>query len=87
LHRASNQVVALDRARWLAELEVAIAQAQKLAWQLGVAEGDCEEARSLYARLEVLHGEVQSLRFEGFGEMRREIDLAWLERHSTDDRG
>jgi hypothetical protein len=85
LHGAPDQVVALERARWLAELDVAIAQAQKLAWRLGVAEGDSEEARALYARLEDLRGEVESLRFDRFGEVRREIDLAWLERQVPDN--
>jgi hypothetical protein len=79
LHRAPDQVVALERARWLAELAQAIAQAQKLAWRLGVAEGDSEEARELYARLEAVRTEVDSLRFNGWGDVRREIDPAWLE--------
>ncbi len=85
MHREPDQVVALERVRWLAELDVAIAQAQRLAWQLGVAEGDSEEARSLYARLEVLRGEVDSLRFDRFGEVRRDIDPSWLEREIPDN--
>jgi hypothetical protein len=79
LHRAPDQIVALERARWLAELGEAIAQAQKLAWRLGVAEGDSEEARALYARLEVVRTEVESLRFDGWGDVRREIDPALLD--------
>jgi hypothetical protein len=79
LHRAPNQAVALERARWLTELADAIDQAQKLAWRLGVAEGDSEEARTLYARLEAVRAEVDSLRFGGWVEVRRPIDLTWLE--------
>jgi hypothetical protein len=79
LHRAPDQVVALERARWLAELTQAIAEAQKLAWRLGVAEGDSEEARELYARLEAVRNEVDALRFDGWSSVRREIDTAWLE--------
>jgi hypothetical protein len=79
LHRAPDQVVALERARWLAELAHAISQAQKLAWRLGVAEGDSEEARELYARLEAVRNEVDALRFDGWSGVRREIDPAWLE--------
>ena len=79
MHRAPDQVVAMERARWLADLAEAIAQAQKLAWSLGVAEGDSEEARDLYARLEALRTEVESLRFDGWVDVRREIDPAWLE--------
>jgi hypothetical protein len=79
LHRAPDQVVALERARWLAELAQAIAQAQKLAWRLGVAEGDSEQARELYARLEAVGSEVNALRFGDWVGVRREVDSAWLE--------
>ena len=79
MHRAPDQVVALERARWLAELTEAIVQAQKLAWQLGFA-GDDEEALELYSRLETMLTEVKTLRFDGFGDVRREIDPAWLEK-------
>jgi hypothetical protein len=80
LHRARDESVALERARWLAELAQAIAQAQKLVWTLGVIEGDCEEARELYARLELVRGDVEALRFGGWVEVRKEIDPLWLER-------
>ena len=79
MHRAPDQVAALERTRWLAELAQAVAQAQKLAWRLGVAEGDSEEARALYARLEAVRNEVDALRFDGWTDVRREIDSAWLE--------
>jgi hypothetical protein len=79
LHRAPDQVEALERARWLAELAQAIAQAQKLARRMGVAEGDNEEARDLYARLEAVRNEVDALRFDGWSSVRREIDTVWLE--------
>lgn len=77
MHRAPDQAVASERARWLAELACAIAQAQKLAWSLGVVEGDSEEARDLYAQLEAVRGEVDSLRF-GESNTRTEIDPIWL---------
>ena len=83
MRSAPDQVVALGRARWLAELTKAIAQAQKLAWQLGFTEGD-DEARELYSRLETIRTEVESLRFGGFGDVRREIDRAWLEKFIPD---
>lgn len=70
--------MALERARWLAELAQAIAQAQKLVWTLGVSEGDSGEARDLYARLELVRGEVEALRFGGWVEVRTEIDPMWL---------
>jgi hypothetical protein len=78
LHRAPDQAVALERARWLAELAQAIAQAQKLAWSLGVVDGDDEEARELYARLEAVRGEVDALRFGDWVDVRTEIDPKWV---------
>ena len=86
MHRASDQVVALERARWLAELTQAIAEAQRLAWRLGVVEGDSEDARELYARLEGLASEVQSLRFGGWLNVRQEADLPTLEGLLPDNR-
>lgn len=78
MHRAPDQAVALERARWLAELAQAIAQAQRLAWTLGVIEGDSEEARELYGRLEQVRAEVESLRFGEWTETRQEVDAEWL---------
>lgn len=86
MHRAADQVVALERARWLAELTQAIAEAQRLAWRLGVLEGDSEDARELYARLEELASEVQSLRFGGWLNVRQEADLPALEGLVPDNR-
>ena len=79
LHRARNQAAVADRAQWLDELTAAIMQAQRLTWRLGVAEGDCAQARSLYARLEALLGEVESLRLSEWAGIRQEIDLKWLD--------
>ena len=79
MHEAPDQVVALARARWLDELTDAIALARRLAWRLGVAEGDSEQARELYARLEALQSEVASLRGGNWVAVRKEIDPVWLE--------
>ena len=80
LHRAArNQAAAMDRVRWLDELAGAIAQAQRLTWRLGVLEGDCEEARTLYARLEAALDEVESLRVSDWADIRQEIDPKWLD--------
>lgn len=75
LHRARNQAAT----RWLEELAGAIAQAQQLTWSLGVAVGDSEEARTLYAQLESVRGEVESLRFGDWAEIRQELDPKWLD--------
>lgn len=79
MHRAPDHLVALERARWLAELGEAIVQAQKLSWRLGVEEG-CHEARQLYAALEAARTEVDSLRRGDWAEARTEIDPQWLKR-------
>ena len=80
MHRARNQAGALERARWLDELADAIAEAQRLTWRLGVLEGDCEEARILYARLESALAEVEALRFGDWVEVRNEVDPKWIHR-------
>ena len=51
-----------ERARWLSELAEALEQAQRLAWTMGLLEGDSVEAMQLYGRLEAARLEVQSLR-------------------------
>lgn len=80
MHRAPDHLVALERARWLAELARAINQAQKIAWRLGVAEADMVEAREVYTRLEAIRGELDVLRSNGWADVRREAEPNWLER-------
>ena len=79
MYRARTQAAALDRARWLDELDEAVSQAQRLTWQLGVQDGDSEEARALYARLEAIKLELGSLRYGDWIEVRSELDPQWLE--------
>jgi len=79
LQSAPDQVVALERVRWLDELIRAISEAQKLAWRLGIAEGDNNEARELYGRLEAVRDELESLRLGDWVAVRKEIDPIWLE--------
>lgn len=83
MSRTQDRFVALERARWLSELAQVIAQAQKVAWSLGVIDGDDEEARQLYGRLEAVRSEVESLRFGGWA--RSGIDAEWLKSCVTDD--
>ena len=73
------QASANERARWLAELAEALEQAQKLAWRMGLLEGDSVEAMELYGRLEAARMEVQSLRFGRFGTVPREYDPKWMD--------
>ena len=79
MDRESNDATAAtERARWLAELALAIDQAQKLAWRLGVSEGDDPDAKSLYARLETVRSEVESLRRGGWAGALEELDPVWM---------
>ncbi len=68
-----------ERARWLSELAEAIDEAQRVAWRLGIEDGNNREAKELYARLEVAREEVESLRRGRWG--RREIDFSplWMQ--------
>ena len=79
MYRARTQAAALDRARWLDELDEAVGQAQRLTWRLGVQDGDSQEARSLYARLEAIKLELESLRYGDWKEVRSELEPQWLE--------
>ncbi len=78
MDQESNEATATERARWLAELAIAIDQAQKLAWRLGVSEGNDPEAKTLYARLETVRGEVESLRRGSWAGELRELDPLWM---------
>ena len=78
MHRSTTEAEAAERARWLAELAVAIDEAQRLAWQLGVAQADSADAKDLYGRLESLRAEVDSLRLDGWATCREEIKPSWI---------
>jgi len=78
LYRAPTHADVLSRTRWLDELIQTIGQAQRLAWSLGMEDGDCEEARELYARLEAVRTEVEALRYGDWLGVRKEVDPNWL---------
>ena len=78
MDQESSEAVASERARWFSELSVAIDQAQKLAWRLGVSEGESAEAMELYARLEVVREEVESLRRGGWAGEHSQLDPFWM---------
>jgi hypothetical protein len=56
----------------------ALGEAQMLAWQVGMAQGDAE-AMALYARIEAAMAEVQTLRLGGRTERPREDDPDWTQ--------
>lgn len=61
MFEVSNENSAAARARWLAELADALDDARQLMKQLGAAEGRIE-AVELYARIEAVRLEVQTMR-------------------------
>lgn len=79
MKRPLDQALALERGRWLAELARAIDEAQRVAWTLGVSEGDSAVAKELYARLELVRGEIEELRFGDWTEVPKEIDPSWIQ--------
>jgi hypothetical protein len=77
VNRSSNETVAAARAHWLTELADAVERAQRLSWTLGI-EGGNAEAKELYARLEWVRTEIESLRLSGWGDMRQEFTQEWI---------
>lgn len=76
--RSPNPSGPYDRAVWIAELEIAIASAQELAWRLGVTDGKAE-ARQLYGRLEGLRVELGALRRSGAAGEMPNLPALWPE--------
>lgn len=79
MKRASIETSSTERARWLSELADALDEAQKVAWRLGVSEGDSAEAKELYGRIEAAQAEVDRLRLSGFRRIREESDPDWTD--------
>lgn len=77
MDRSPDQAGAADRARWLVELAEAIDQAQRVAWALGIAEGDDPDAKELYGRLESVRVEIESLRHGRWTRGSTEFDPCW----------
>jgi hypothetical protein len=77
--RASIKTSSTERARWLSELADALDEAQKVAWRLGVSEGDSAEAKELYGRIEAAQAEVDRLRLSGSRRIREESDPDWTD--------
>jgi hypothetical protein len=73
------ETTADERARWLRELAEALEQAQKLAWRMGLLDGNSVEAMELYGRLEAARLEAQSLRLGQFGAAQREYGPNWMD--------
>lgn len=57
-----TSLTAAERARWLAELALAVDQAQRLATEIAASEARRSEAGELHAQLEAIRVEVEMLR-------------------------
>ncbi len=79
MKRATLEASSTERARWLSELALALEEAQKVAWRLGVSEGDSAEAKELYGRIEATRAEVDRLRLSGFRRIREESGPDWTD--------
>ena len=73
-----NDYAAAQRARWLAELAESIDQAQRVAWRLGVVEGNNAQAKELYGRLEAVRVELESLRRGAWTREPVELPPQWM---------
>ena len=76
--REGNEVSGANRARWLADLAFAIEEAQRIAWRLGVSEGDDPEAKSLYGRLMAALDEVEALQRGSWTGAQQQLDPIWM---------
>src|SRR5438045_9179801 len=75
--RVPVDVVATERARWLAELAQVLEQAQEVMSRLSVGDGRRGEALDVSARLEAARAEVQSLRRARLSEPPENLDPEW----------
>jgi hypothetical protein len=73
-----SQASAAERARWLAELAEALAEAQALTWGLGTV-GRQAEALQIYGEIELLAAEVRALRLGGRTDRAEKDDPDWRE--------
>ena len=73
----SSEPVASARAQWLAELEQALDDADRLAIRLGREQPHSIELAALHLRIVAVRAELNALRRSGLGEVRREIDPNW----------
>lgn len=79
MRRLENDPSATDRAKWLADLAGAIDDAQRVAWRLGVLEGNNPEATALYFRLESARLEVEALRRHRWPNEAVEFSPIWIQ--------
>lgn len=74
----SDHLSAVERARWLAELALAVEQAQQLAREIGASEVKRREAQELYAQLDAIRVELEMLRRGRLAADEAQIDPKWI---------
>ena len=77
MNRGGDRSGGAERARWLAELALAVDQAQRLAWSLGISEASVAEVEGLYRRLEAARIEIEALRRGASPARQAELDPLW----------
>lgn len=77
MNQAGPRAATAERARWLAELALAVDQAQQLAWRLRASEANTAEVEGLYRRLEAARIEVEALRRGGWRTSAVDIGPVW----------
>jgi hypothetical protein len=77
--RVPTSVNVADRARWLAEISDALAQAEDLLWQLAIAEARDVNVLDLSARIETAQAEARSMRIGRVDRSSIEADPKWTE--------
>ena len=78
MYSVPTEVAAIGRARWLAELSRALAEAQRLLIELG-CEGELRSPSSeLFIRIQAAMIEVQSLRLSHAPRRREQFNPEWM---------
>ena len=82
--RVPTGITLADRARWLAELAVAVDEALVLLWCIGVLEGDNADEKELHGRLEAARAEIECLRGVREPLARERFDPDWIKLFSRE---
>ena len=77
MNRPLDRTGAAERAVWLAELALAVDQAQRLAWSLDVSKARVAEVEGLDRRLEAARIEIEALRRGAWPSRQADPDPLW----------
>jgi len=74
----NGELPGLNRARWLAELALAVQQAEEATRRLAFAEADRGQVQELRHRLQLVKSEIEDLRRGGWRTQGRELGSKWI---------